>query len=191
MFCKKSSLQIFTKFTVKHLRWSSFFGKVSALNQNLYWTKGQLWKATYDVSTSTVIHLKDHSWIWGNFWLQLEALYEAVVQRCSIKKVLLEILQNSQKNTCARAPFLIKLQALPWNFIKKETLAQMFLCEFCEFLRRPFLTEHLRWLLLVLYKCCAMLLILFQKFFLVLIFKFLSLFYGDVGKELDKTVYVI
>ena len=33
------------------------------------------------------------------------------------KKELLEILQNSQENTCARFSFLIKLQALAWNFI--------------------------------------------------------------------------
>ena len=32
-------------------------------------------------------------------------------RRCSIKKVFLEILQNSQENTCARDSFLIKLQA--------------------------------------------------------------------------------
>ena len=36
---------------------------------------------------------------------------EAVVQSCSLKKVLLEVSQNSQENTCARASFLIKLQA--------------------------------------------------------------------------------
>ena len=36
---------------------------------------------------------------------------EAVVWRCSVKKVLLEISQNSQGNTCARVPFLMKLQA--------------------------------------------------------------------------------
>ena len=35
---------------------------------------------------------------------------EAVVQRCSVKKVFLEISQNSQENTCARVSFLIKLQ---------------------------------------------------------------------------------
>ena len=35
---------------------------------------------------------------------------EAVAQRCSIKKVPLEISQNSQENTCARVSFLIKLQ---------------------------------------------------------------------------------
>ena len=40
------------------------------------------------------------------------------------------------------------IQAEACNFIKKEALAQVFSCEFCEFLRTPFLTEHLRWLLL-------------------------------------------
>ena len=42
-------------------------------------------------------------------------LSEAVAQRCSVKKVFLEISQNSKENTCARVPFLIKLQAC--NFI--------------------------------------------------------------------------
>ena len=36
---------------------------------------------------------------------------KAVVQRCSVKKVFLEISQNSQENICARVSFLIKLQA--------------------------------------------------------------------------------
>ena len=35
---------------------------------------------------------------------------EAVVQNCSVKKVLLEISQNSQEITCAKVSFLIKLQ---------------------------------------------------------------------------------
>ena len=49
---------------------------------------------------------------------QLKAIFdlaaqntEAVVRRCSVKKVFLEILQNSQENTCARISFLKKLQA--------------------------------------------------------------------------------
>ena len=41
---------------------------------------------------------------------------EAVVQTCYAKKVLLEISQNSQENTCARVSFLIK--KLYENFIK-------------------------------------------------------------------------
>ena len=46
---------------------------------------------------------------------QIDALFiqfkEAVVQRCSAKKVFLEISQNSQENTCAKVSFLTKLQA--------------------------------------------------------------------------------
>ena len=34
------------------------------------------------------------------------------------------------------------------NFIKKETLAQVFSCEFCEIFKSTFFIEHLRWLLL-------------------------------------------
>ena len=37
---------------------------------------------------------------------------EAVVWRCSVEKVFLEISQNSQENTCVRDCCLIKLQAL-------------------------------------------------------------------------------
>ena len=37
------------------------------------------------------------------------------------------------------------------NFIQKETLTQVLSFEFCEFLKTPFLTEHLRWLLLILF----------------------------------------
>ena len=36
---------------------------------------------------------------------------ETVVQRCSVKKLFLEISQNSQENACARVSFLIKLKA--------------------------------------------------------------------------------
>ena len=32
---------------------------------------------------------------------------EAVAQRCSLKKVFLEISQNSQENTCAKVSFFI------------------------------------------------------------------------------------
>ena len=51
---------------------------------------------------------------------------EAVAQRCSIKKVFLEILQNSQENTCASLFFR------PATLSKKKTQAQVFSCEFCE-----------------------------------------------------------
>ena len=59
---------------------------------------------------------------------------EAVTQRCSVKEVFLEISQNSQENTCARVSFWIKF----FNFIKKETLAQVFSCEFYEISKNNF-----------------------------------------------------
>ena len=70
---------------------------------------------------------------------------QAVTQSCSVKKVFLKISQNSQENTCARVSFLIKLQT-PGNFIKTETLALVFSCEFCEIIT-IFFIEHISWLL--------------------------------------------
>ena len=54
-------------------------------------------------------------------------LAETVARRCSEKKVFLEILQNSQENTCAR----VSTRIFPMNLTT--------------FLRTPFLTEHLFW----------------------------------------------
>ena len=51
---------------------------------------------------------------------------EAVVQRCSVKKVFLEISQNSQENTCAR------------DFIKKSLWHRCFPVNFVKSLRTPF-----------------------------------------------------
>ena len=56
---------------------------------------------------------------------------EAVAQRCSFKKLFLEISQNSQENSCTRASFLMKLQVKVNNFIKKETDRDI-CCEFCK-----------------------------------------------------------
>ena len=72
---------------------------------------------------------------------------EAASRWCSIKKVFLEISQNSQENTCARVPFN-KVAGLAYNFIKKRLWRRCFPVNFAKFLRTPFLTEHLRWLLL-------------------------------------------
>ena len=53
-----------------------------------------------------------------------------------MKKVFLEISQNSQENACARV----------WvcNFIKKRFWYRCFPVNFAKFLRTPILTEHLR-----------------------------------------------
>ena len=65
-----------------------------------------------------------------------EVKTEAVVRRCSVKKVLLEISQNSQENNCAGDSFLTKPQAC--NFIKKDSLVQVFSCAFCKISKNTF-----------------------------------------------------
>ena len=75
---------------------------------------------------------------------------EAATQRCPIKKVFLEILENSQENTCVRVSFLIKLQTVPATLLKRRLWHRCFAVNFAKFLRTPFVTEHLWWLLLLI-----------------------------------------
>ena len=56
------------------------------------------------------------------------------------KKMFLNISQNSQENTCASLFF----NKVAGNFIKKETLVQVFSCEFSKIFKNTFFTEHLR-----------------------------------------------
>ena len=60
-------------------------------------------------------------------WVLIELFLEAVARRCSVKKVFLEMSQNSQEKTSARVSFLIKLKA-----------SQVFSCEFYEISKNIF-----------------------------------------------------
>ena len=62
----------------------------------------------------------------NDFKSRLDQYSEAAFQRCSAKKVLLEILQNLQK-------------ASGLQRFKKEILEQVFSCEFCEISKVTFL----------------------------------------------------
>ena len=64
--------------------------------------------------------------------------------------MLLVMLQNSQKSTCARVSFLIKLQHQTCNFIKKRVRHRCFPVNFAKFLRTSFLQNTSVWLLLAL-----------------------------------------
>ena len=69
------------------------------------------------------------------FWMSLnQILSRSSHRKCSVKKVFLEISQNSPENTYARVSFLI---------IKKEALAQVFSSELCEISKNTFFTEDL------------------------------------------------
>ena len=60
---------------------------------------------------------------------------EAIVQKCSVQKVFLEISQNSHA-----------------TLLEKKLWRRCFPVNFMKFLRTPFLTEHLQWLLMILNK---------------------------------------
>ena len=64
------------------------------------------------------------------------------------KAILRNLAKFTGKRPCHRL-FLIKLQASALQFIKKDSLAQLFSCEFCEISKNIFFTEQLRWLLLI------------------------------------------
>ena len=67
-------------------------------------------------------------------------LSEAVTRRYSVKYVLLEISQNSQETPV--------LEPRPATLLKKKLWHRCFPVNLAKFLRTPFLTEHLPWLLL-------------------------------------------
>ena len=53
-----------------------------------------------------------------------------------------KISQNSQENTRAISFLINKVADGASNFIKKETLAQVFSCEFWKIFKNTFFTEH-------------------------------------------------
>ena len=90
----------------------------------------------------TVKAKNGNSLVKGTFWID-----RGITQRCSVKKMFLEILQNSQENTCAGVSFLINLQTsdltlwyryFPINFAK---FLNIFFSCFCMFSILPFLSK--------------------------------------------------
>ena len=85
-----------------------------------------------------------------------EQFSETVVRRCSVKKVLLEMSQNSQENACVRVSFFNKVADVKCaTLLKKRLWDRCFPVNFAKFLRTPFLIEQLLWLLLNFLKAKA------------------------------------
>ena len=82
------------------------------------------------VVTSKIFNIPPCNQFTVSFYYYVENS-EAVVQRCSVKKVFLEISQNSQENTCA------------CTLLKKRLWHRCFPVNFAKFLRTPFIIEHL------------------------------------------------
>ena len=75
---------------------------------------------------------------------------EAVVRWNSTKKVFLEISQTLQENTCVNVSFFNKITWLrPATLLKIRLWHRCFPVNFAKFLRTPFITKHLWWLLLI------------------------------------------
>ena len=135
----------------KHLGWSFLRKEWTALAVNYFHKKlhpryltgyltdiwMHIWNPILHLAYLFIInldkfHVADYRWIPSNFLkIIISALkgviIEAVIQRCSVKKVFLENSQNSQENTCGRVSFLIKFSS-----------------EFYEISKNNFFTEHLR-----------------------------------------------
>ena len=58
--------------------------------------------------------------------------FRSSYHRCSVKKAALKKFAKFTGIHLCQSLFLIMLQADAWNFIKKDTLAQVFSCEFCK-----------------------------------------------------------
>ena len=81
---------------------------------------------------------------WRMFQELMDKIIEAVVRKCSVKRVLLEISQNSQENICARVSSLIKLQASGLQlYEKRDSGTSVLSVNFVKFLRTPITLEHL------------------------------------------------
>ena len=57
-----------------------------------------------------------------------------------IKKVFLEILQDTQESTCVWVSFL---SPEAYNFIKKKTPTQVYFCQYYEIFKNAYFTEQL------------------------------------------------
>ena len=68
----------------------------------------------------------------------LIVLYRSNHRSCSVGKGVLKNFAKFTGKHRAKVSFLIKLHASACNFIKKETLAQVLSCEFCEISKNTF-----------------------------------------------------
>ena len=84
-------------------------------------------------------------------WGYCFVMPEAVAHRCSVKKVFLNISQNWQENTCTSLFFnqvACITDSQPATLLKTRLWRRCFRVNFAKFLKTPFVTEHLPWLIL-------------------------------------------
>ena len=88
---------------------------------------------------------------WRWFWTGSTLIFRSTVQRCSYEKVFWKSAANLQESTHGKyqcqSCFVILLESCNFseacNFIKNETLAQVFSSDFCKISKNTFFTEYL------------------------------------------------
>ena len=127
VFCKKSVLRNFAKFTVKHLRQSLFFNKVAGPEHLL-------------VTASVMSNILEFK-IYGPRATFMNNFLKSLLINCRRQRQPLEVFwrisQISQEKTCDGISVLLKLQAL--NFIKKRLQHSCFPVKIRKFKRTLFL----------------------------------------------------
>ena len=126
-FVRKGVFRNFAKFTGKHLCQSLLFNKIAGLKpatlskmrlQHRYFSAdiAKILRTAFFYGISPMVGSEDQN----HFTQHLQFVsckrqmktFRSSHQRCSMKKVFLEISQNSQVKPCAGVSFLLKLQAL-------------------------------------------------------------------------------
>ena len=82
--------------------------------------------------------------VWSIIVLAYPTCYIRSRLPITYKKLFFKSTQNSQENTCAKVSFEQSCHPTVCNFIKKETLAQMFPCVIFEIFQISFFAEYPR-----------------------------------------------
>ena len=129
----KVGWQMYTLFETNQFIRNSVLGllkikKVLELQQKLAFCR---WKTTFFTILGYTIDLYRSSCL----LFSQKVLSEAATRDVLLKKVFLKISQNSQKNTCTRVSFLIKVASLrPATSLKKWLWHRCFSVNFAKFL---------------------------------------------------------
>ena len=97
-----------------------------------------------ELNSKSILDLADLAFILKSNSIGVSISRRSSHRSCSLKKLFLKVLQNSQKSICVGVSDLLTVnRPVAYNFIKKENSAQVFSCEFCEFFKNAFFTEQL------------------------------------------------
>ena len=83
------------------------------------------------------------SWITCDCHIIFQRFFRSSQQRCSMEKGVLRNFSKFRGKHLCQSLFFNKVTDLGCNFIKKETLAQVFCCDFWEISKNNVFTEHI------------------------------------------------